>query len=387
MKQVTGVLFLLFLAVSAAWAADVEMTGNVGVSGSISVGTTYVYAPLLVGAGSDSNIGFRDNGGPELFSSNNLNNAYTPLNINGQTVSINAYSGGDVGIGTTTPAAKLDVRGDAYISGNVTVKNGTVTADGSGVFNVNAASLNGQSSSDIISAASDEVRTAISSLPFTISTTGSYYLTGNLTSAGNGINVNVDNVTIDFNGFTITGPGKLLGAGYGIVMNGRKNVEIKDGTVRNFGLAGIAETNSSGVGHRIIRMRVQDNYDGIIASSLHNLIQDCSSISNGFFGINVGGGSILTGNTVRGNGDLGIFAGDGSIISGNTAYSNGLSGISITAGSVVKNNTAFSNQRYGIQLGDHNLVDGNAAFANNIGGGYANMNTCATCVFGINVAP
>src|ERR1700733_13714764 len=48
-------------------------------------------------------------------------------------------------------------------------------------------------------------RTLISSLPFTISAPGSYYLTANLTvtGTGNGIVVTADNVTIDLNGFAM----------------------------------------------------------------------------------------------------------------------------------------------------------------------------------------
>src|SRR4051812_45809594 len=48
-----------------------------------------------------------------------------------------------------------------------------------------------------------EARTPISSVPFTISVPGSYYLTTNLTAAlnQNGITVSADNVTLDLNGF------------------------------------------------------------------------------------------------------------------------------------------------------------------------------------------
>ena len=51
-----------------------------------------------------------------------------------------------------------------------------------------------------------EPRTPISSLPFTISTSGSYYLTTNLfESSGDGIIVTADNVTLDLNGFVLDG--------------------------------------------------------------------------------------------------------------------------------------------------------------------------------------
>src|SRR5438270_4345686 len=52
-----------------------------------------------------------------------------------------------------------------------------------------------------------EPRTPISALPFTISQPGSYFLTQNLTASagGDGITVLADNVTIDLNGFALTG--------------------------------------------------------------------------------------------------------------------------------------------------------------------------------------
>ena len=77
--------------------------------------------------------------------------------------------------------------------------------------------------------------TKITSLPYTISAPGSYYLGGNLTYAGDshGITVNADNVTLDLMGFTLayTGTGTTYS---GIYMQGRKNVEIRNGTVRGW---------------------------------------------------------------------------------------------------------------------------------------------------------
>ena len=73
--------------------------------------------------------------------------------------------------------------------------------------------------------------------------------------------MNADNVTIDFGGFAITGPGMASGTGHGIFIVGRKNVEIKNGTIRNFGYQGILENNfyRTTAGHMIEHMRVQDN--------------------------------------------------------------------------------------------------------------------------------
>src|SRR5678815_1618363 len=60
-----------------------------------------------------------------------------------------------------------------------------------------------------------EPRTPISSVPFTISAPGSYYVTTNLTAGvdQNGIIVAADNVTLDLNGFTLFGGGGTSGEG------------------------------------------------------------------------------------------------------------------------------------------------------------------------------
>src|SRR3979411_1673607 len=50
-----------------------------------------------------------------------------------------------------------------------------------------------------------EARAPISSAPFTIGSSGSYYLTTNLSVAsGNAITINANGITLDLNGFTIS---------------------------------------------------------------------------------------------------------------------------------------------------------------------------------------
>src|SRR5687768_1232856 len=51
-----------------------------------------------------------------------------------------------------------------------------------------------------------EPRTPIASLPFTISAPGSYYLTTNLTGS-TGISIRSSHVSLDLNGFAVTGSG------------------------------------------------------------------------------------------------------------------------------------------------------------------------------------
>jgi hypothetical protein len=84
-----------------------------------------------------------------------------------------------------------------------------------------------------------EARTPISALPFTISSPGSYYLTKSLNvTTGNGITINVGQVTVDLNGFTISstassanGTGIALASGLGdiTIFNGH----VKGGVTYN----------------------------------------------------------------------------------------------------------------------------------------------------------
>ena len=72
-------------------------------------------------------------------------------------------------------------------------------------------------------------------------------------AGSHGITINADNVTLDLMGFSLVGPGGT-GLYDGIHMNGRTNVEVRNGTVRNFPQHGICECEShcSGKGHRVI---------------------------------------------------------------------------------------------------------------------------------------
>lgn len=240
-------------------------------------------------------------------------------------------------------------------------------------------------------------------IPKTINTPGSYYLTEDVSSAGTAITIIVDDVTIDLAGFSLVGSG----SDYGICMNGRSNVEIRNGTVRNF-WCGIYEVSSNGRGHRVIDVRAISNGSrGIYLPGSGHLVRGCTAGNNGtsatspVYGIYTGGGSTITGNTAHHNGTLapnavyGISASSGSTITGNTAYNNGSSatgtvyGIYANIGSTVTGNTAYDNGTgasgnvYGIYLAGNCLVDQNTAYSND----GTNMNKPASCTFGTNHAP
>ena len=79
-----------------------------------------------------------------------------------------------------------------------------------------------------------EPRTPISSVPFTINTAGSYYLTGNLSvTTGNAILISVDDVTLDLNGFTISSTAATAsGTAISIPSGAKDNVTIRNGHIR-----------------------------------------------------------------------------------------------------------------------------------------------------------
>jgi hypothetical protein len=78
-----------------------------------------------------------------------------------------------------------------------------------------------------------EARTPISSAPFTINASGSYYLTGNLAvTTGSAITISADDVTLDLNGFTISSTASPA-SGAGVRLSGvRRSVTVRNGGIR-----------------------------------------------------------------------------------------------------------------------------------------------------------
>jgi hypothetical protein len=276
-------------------------------------------------------------------------------------------------------------------------------------------------------------------IPLTINKPGSYYLTGNVVSLVTAITVEANDVTIDLMGYTIKGPNAGT-TNYGIYISDSNNVEVRDGTIREF-FKGIYGPSTSIEGCRVINVRATYNLNsGIHILGRSHLVKSCMVSNNGtssfdeVYGIQVGGNALVTGNTsynngnragyvVRGistgcgcvvtnntscnNGDsaissvYAIYADYGSTVAGNTARDNGrsallsVSGIHVEYGCAVIGNTAYNNGHsatgdvYGIYLAGHNLADQNTVYNNGYGAGTAiNMNTSsATCAYGVNLAP
>jgi parallel beta-helix repeat protein len=238
-----------------------------------------------------------------------------------------------------------------------------------------------------------EPRTPISSLPITISTPGSYYLTTNLTFSGlPGFLIQCDDVTIDLNGFTVTGDRVSSGVSCPVAPGGRKNVHILNGSFRNcfngIDCAAIADgrlenvlvfSNSAngmslGRGWTISHCTVSsNNFDGIhlgsncrvvdcvtelnngsgIIESNNCMVSGCVIQSNGFCGIITGDGTTIVNcsiNDSRGAVSMGIRAGLGCTIQSCVVRNSGSHGILALEGSTVMNCTVRSSAGTGILL-------------------------------------
>jgi len=202
----------------------------------------------------------------------------------------------------------------------------------------------------VIAGGGPPVGTKITSVPYEINNPGFYYLGGNLSynGSGNAITVSADNVTIDLMGFSLA---NNLGAGItkGICINGRANVEVRNGTVRGFS-TGVYDT--SGNRHRAINVRANRNDCGILFYGDNHLIKGCNGSNNREIGIVVNSGIIA-----------------------DCVASNNATGIKMVAAGNVLGNTAINNSANNFYLGDGKatsiMVDRNSAF-----GLAANDNYC-----------
>ena len=169
-----------------------------------------------------------------------------------------------------------------------------------------------------------EPRTLISSAPFTISASGSYYLTTNLTvSGGNAITIATNGVTLDLNGWTIacTAPVAASTNCAIYIGTGLRNLTIRNGFIAS-GVTnnGSGVYNGSGFGFGIYYA-----YTGL-ASLQNALVSKVSVAGCQYYGIHLGYGSssVVENCTVQTVGSYGIY---GSSIKGCLAMDCGATAI------------------------------------------------------------
>jgi hypothetical protein len=219
----------------------------------------------------------------------------------------------------------------------------------------------------------------IKSLPYTIGSPGFYYLGGNLTYDGSekAITVNADEVTIDLMGNSIVSTNQN-GVRTAVYMHGRKNVEIRNGTIRGFSF-GILEDSADGMGHSVSNIRGLTNISSILLAGTNHMVMRCITSSNVSDGIYVNEG-IISECTAQGGGDRGIDIANG-LIKNSFAVSNRV-GFQILSGAAI-GNVAIGNSDYGFLIGSSPsqpvMMDQNSAVNNthNYSGGTPTWGTNA----------
>jgi hypothetical protein len=221
-----------------------------------------------------------------------------------------------------------------------------------------------------------EPRTPISSAPFVISTSGSYYLTTNLNvTSGNAITINANQVTLDLNGFTISSV-EASPTGVGILLAspaGSSDITIRNGhitgSVTNNGdiysghgfVSGISYTTNAPNNVRVSDVSVSGCLsNGIFLSFASSMVESCTVQTVGNIGIDA---DVVSHSTALSCGLFGILA-DAISDSHGESYGNG-SGV-YAYGSV--------NNCYGYSAGSSGIY---AATANNCYG-YSNIGAGVT---------
>ncbi len=222
---------------------------------------------------------------------------------------------------------------------------------------------------------------------FKITQPGSYYLTGNITGVAgrNGIDIAIGGVCLDLNGFTLVGAAGSLNA---ITSNtpGPLNIEIRTGSIRNWGGHGIdlGSNGSTGVVIRDICSSVNGG-DGIRSGAIcaitgciayanatdgfvidhTSTVTNCSAYSNLGIGFRIGSVCVVTACASRTNQLHGFFAASGCILSGNAARNNGQDGIRLSFSAIITGNMCSTNgsdaiDGAGIRVtGSDNRIEGN----------------------------
>ncbi len=216
----------------------------------------------------------------------------------------------------------------------------------------------------------------MASPPYEITNSGSYVLTENLlvTNTGvYGIDVQVNNVTIDMNGFTLTGPGANSQDGIYQAITLR-NLRVHNGKVVNWLASYKYGVRAMGVNNQFKDLQASSNYSGLFSGEGSVLIA-CAANNNSAAGITCMKGSIVNECSAVSNGDRGISVSAGSTVSKSCAYNNGMDGIHIDPQSVASECSANDNGDDGMSTGFGSAVI-NCVVSGNSNHGIAGSRYC-----------
>jgi hypothetical protein len=200
--------------------------------------------------------------------------------------------------------------------------------------------------------------------PIVISQEGSYFLTRPLTGVANadGIQITSGSVSLDLNGFALTGVGQT---GDGIAVIGlHAGIQISNGVVRDWlvGINGWDSISGQAVFSSVDRITALNNDVGITLG-WDSQITNCN-VSQNLQGIWTRF-SVVRGCHATDNSDFGIYAEDVSLIEDNKAWNNGI-GIWVNYSgarpNTVRSNTSTNNVNSDIRFDlPGNVSDSNVA--------------------------
>ncbi len=203
---------------------------------------------------------------------------------------------------------------------------------------------------------------------FRITQPGAYYLTGNITGVAGkrGIEIAASGVSIDLNGFDLVGTaaaGDLDGVA-SVAVN-LSSIEVRNGSIRNWGGDGIDLSTFGVIGVVVKDVRVIGNLHRGIASGTGGVVTGCTAADNGGDGIDAGPGSTVTDTIAYRNSGSGIVVNSGSTITRCASRFNSLNGISVVnqchvIGNVCSSNGNGAGDGAGILVqGNDNHIEGN----------------------------
>lgn len=204
---------------------------------------------------------------------------------------------------------------------------------------------------------------------FKISQPGSYYLTGNIAGVvgKHGIEITASGVTLDLRGFDLAGvPSMGTFDGVTVSIASLTNITVRNGSVRNWGRAGVNLNNTSFVAScsRVDRVTASGNASAGILLGSACVADGCAATANQTFGIHAGGGGTVTGCSASGNGTIGIAGNSGCTFSQCSAFQNAGAGMSGSTGCTFTQCSAYSNDTTGIAAGTGGLVAHCTAYNN-----------------------
>jgi len=228
-----------------------------------------------------------------------------------------------------------------------------------------------------------EPRIPISSLPFIISTPGSYYLTGNLTgvSGDPGITIATSFVTLDLNGYSLIGVAGSLD-GVRAELAGSKQVAIRNGVIRDWQARGISAVATTEV--HVEDVRLNSNLGDGMRVGPRSIVRDTTSLANGGIGIYVETGGTIIGCTAGSNTGGGVLTAGNSLVASTTALdSTNQTGIALNPGSIAIDCIAQQNF-VGIAASAGSRVVHSVARANFIGINGSDRTSIEECTADVN---